>query len=164
MKTEESIYDAVEVPEEFVRTFIWWAYWDCPNQSWKPSPCGCGANNPVFTDDHLSNDCRERITSECNQFWALAKDIIRNTKGRCNWSPSVDTDSNHVADAGTNFFYARRGDHFFMDKWPQPERDEFYKLAARFGPMFVREENGSLIFVEGLPPTAMAAAGRKNDE
>lgn len=144
-QSQTGIYDEIDAPHEFISTFIWWAYQDCPNQQFTKLPCGVPV--PVFTEP--SPDCLKRITDECNELWRMARPFIRSSKGRCNIHPDVDTDSYHVGSCGTNFFFARRGDIFFMEQWPIVERTEFVKYASKFCPMCVRESNGLLEFVEG---------------
>jgi hypothetical protein len=150
MPRAATIYDTNDAPKEFVKTFVWWAYHTCSNQ--KYTRLSCGAEEPVFTDSHLSVDCQERIEKECNEFWRMANQVIRKAKGRCNVHPSVDTDLHHVGSAGANFFFARNGDGFFIEYWPKMERDEFFKLAALFRPMLLREASGRLEFMEDVTP------------
>lgn len=148
------IYDEIKAPAGFVRCFIWWAYTDCPNQRY--TRLECGAPRPVFNDTLLSPECLSQITSECDEFWVAAKSVIKAAKGRCNWSPSVDTHTHHVAACGNNFFHARRGDLFFMQGWPEPEREEFVSLASKFNPMFLFEVDGLLEYRVGPKPTKPA--------
>ena len=145
-----SIYDETNAPPEFVRSFIWWAYHKCPNQQY--TTLECGAREPVFKDSHLSPESLARIAAECDEFWSEAKSVIRSSKGRCNWHPSVDTNENHVGNCGSNFFFARQGDVFFMEGWPELERSEFRSRASKFCPMFLQESNGRLEYHKGLPP------------
>ena len=148
--TSKSIYESKCAPKEFITAFTWWAYRKCPNQQY--TMLSCGARSPNFTEKNLTKQCMKRIKIECNKFWNLAKPIIKSSKGRCNWSPSVDTDINHISNCAAIFFFARQQKHFFMDSWPDKERIEIYKLAKAFGGMFLKEENGSLEFCEGNLP------------
>jgi len=155
-----SIYDSTEAPPQLVRSFIWWAagFDAVPNQRYVmceySSPFDgkiLTVPEPVFGPSHVSESTHRRIAAECNTFWALAKSIIRATKGRCNWHPSVDTDENHVRNCGTNFYSVRHGSEFFMESWPAAERTEFCEIARSFAPMFLEERDGLLEYCEGVP-------------
>lgn len=143
------IYNSQDAPDEFVQGFIWWARHECPTQQYVRS--SCGSLVPIL--DELSPDCEAKITDQCNEFWGLAKTVIRETKGRCNWHPSVDTDENHVRNCGGDFYFARKGDEFFMNQWPEKERAEFCNLSSKFWPMHLTERDGKLEFTEGSAPS-----------
>lgn len=63
----------------------------------------------------------------------------------------MDTDEHHVGQCGGIFFLARNGTTWFLDEWPEPERNQFIALATEFGPMFLLEENGKLEYHKGVP-------------
>lgn len=165
----ESIYDSVKAPPELARSFIWWACQACPNLQYVMRECVSSFNGeilivpePVFGVRHLSQKAQDRITAECDAFWALAKSVIRSAKGRCNWSPLVDTDENHVGNCGTNFHSVRHGSEFFVKTWPSAERAEFCKHARSFAPMFLEECEGLLEYREGRPPLRLSTPTAQN--
>lgn len=81
-----------------------------------------------------------------------ARDVVRRAKGRCNWASYVDTDENHIGDAGANFFHIRNEqEDFNMRSWPEPERSEFISIASKFHPMRLEVVDGKLEYRNGLP-------------
>lgn len=138
--------DVPPAPEIFVRSFKWWAAGVCTNQQFDTAECG--ALIPKFTGEYLSESAKNLIEQQCADFWLKAESVIRSANGRCNWHPSVDTEENHIHSIGSCFFYARHGDTFFMEQWPEKERNEFVEMAKTFPPMVLTEINGQLEYKE----------------
>ena len=143
MKTHHYIEE--KAPPEFIQAVIWWACQDALNNP--QIALACGARDFALSEKDLSQESRQQIVRECDAFWCSTKQTIADAKGRTGWSPDVDTHENHISNSGTNFYFARKGNSFFIERWPDKEKREFIKAASAFKSLILEAKDGQLFIM-----------------
>ena len=142
-----SIYDQETVPQSFITRYIWWALRYSPSVSGVRDADG-SLIKPLPSKEDIHPDAIAQLIGECQEFWNLSKGILKSACAK--WNAKFQLEG--MVEGGSEFFWARHGDSFFLTHWPEKERKQFLEEASKFLPMVLAklvEDDGKFHFFDG---------------